>query len=212
MIITKQKELSKILAKLKDKKQVFIVGCAACATKCATGGEDQVKAMADALVKAHKSVLGYAMLDTPCDMRIVKRDLARHEQVTKADSLVLMSCGSGVQAVAQVIENMDLVPALDTLFLGTIERLGNFNQYCSLCGECIIDETGGLCPVTRCAKGLRNGPCGGAIKGKCEVNSDSDCVWVLIYDKLKKDPVALRKYQGSKNNATSGKPQKIKTR
>jgi hypothetical protein len=212
MIITKQKELNKILARLKDKKQVFIVGCAACATKCATGGEDQVKALAAELAKAQKDVVGSAVLDTPCDMRIVKKDLAHNEKAMKADSLILLSCGSGVQSIAQVLEDKDLVPALDTLFLGSIERLGNFNQYCSLCGECIIDETGGLCPVTRCAKGLRNGPCGGAIKGKCEVNSDNDCVWVLIYDKLKKDPAALRKYRGIKNNSANGKPQKIRTR
>jgi hypothetical protein len=212
MIITKQKELNKILEQLNGKSKVFVVGCAACATKCATGGEEQVKVLAEELEKNHKKVLGTMVLDTPCDMRIVKKDLANNEKAREAESLVLLSCGAGVQSISQVCADLDLVPALDTLFLGTIERLGNFNQYCSLCGDCIIDETGGLCPVTRCAKALVNGPCGGAVDGKCEVNSDQDCVWILIYEKLKKNPVRIKKYRKIKNNASIGKPQKIKTR
>lgn len=212
MIITKQKELNKILEQLKDKNKVFIVGCAACATKCATGGEDQVKVLAGELVKNQKQITGTIVLDTPCDMRIVKKDLINNENAKQAESLVLLSCGAGVQAIVQVWDTMDLVPALDTLFLGTIERLGNFNQYCSLCGDCIIDETGGFCPVTRCAKALVNGPCGGAVEGKCEVNSDLDCVWGLIYTKLKKNTANIKKYRKIKSNASSGKPQKIKSR
>lgn len=212
MIITKQKELNKILERLKGKTKVFVVGCAACATKCATGGEDQVKVLAGELVKNQKQITGTIVLDTPCDMRIVKKDLINNEKAKQAESLVLLSCGAGVQAIAQIWDTMELVPALDTLFLGTIERLGNFNQYCSLCGDCILDETGGLCPVTRCAKALINGPCGGAVEGKCEVNSDQDCVWVLIYEKLKKNPANIMRYRKIKSNAGSSGPQKIKSR
>jgi hypothetical protein len=212
MIITKQKELNKILERLKNKNNVFVVGCAACATKCATGGEEQVKILAAELAKNRKKVTGTMILDTPCDMRIVKKDLLNNENVLQAESLVLLSCGAGVQSIAQVCPDIDLVPALDTLFLGSIERLGNFNQYCSLCGDCIIDETGGLCPVTRCAKALVNGPCGGAINGKCEVNSDQDCVWILIYEKLKKNTVNIKKYRKIKSNTSISKPQRIKTR
>lgn len=212
MIITKQKELNKILEQLKDKKKVFVVGCAACATKCATGGEEQVKILAEELTKNHKQVTGSIVLDTPCDMRIVKKDLINNEKAKQAESLVLLSCGAGVQAIAQIWETMDLAPALDTLFLGTIERLGNFNQYCSLCGDCIIVETGGLCPVTRCAKALVNGPCGGAVNGKCEVNSELDCVWGLIYEKLKKNLANIKKYRKIKSNTSISKPQRIKSR
>lgn len=212
MIITKQKELNKILERLKDKSKVFVVGCAACATKCATGGEEQVKILAAELAKNQKHVTGTIVLDTPCDMRIVKKDLLNNEKAGQAESLVLLSCGAGVQSIAQVCPEMDLVPSLDTLFLGSIERLGNFNQYCSLCGDCIIDETGGLCPVTRCAKALVNGPCGGAVNGKCEVNSDQDCVWILIYEKLKKNTANIKKYRKIKSNASISKLQRIKTR
>jgi hypothetical protein len=212
MIITKQKELDKILEKLKNRKSVFIVGCAACATKCATGGEEQVQAMSVELSKQGLAITGTVVLDTPCDIRIVKKDLARDEKAQKADSLVLLTCGAGVQAISAVLEEKELVPALDTMFLGTIERLGNFQQFCSLCGDCIIDETGGICPVTRCAKSLVNGPCGGALKGKCEVNVENDCVWVTIYDKLKKNKAGIGDYRKIKNNAAVNKPQRIKTR
>ncbi|MEA1949392.1 MAG: methylenetetrahydrofolate reductase C-terminal domain-containing protein, partial [Thermodesulfobacteriota bacterium] len=53
------------------------------------------------------------------------------------------------------------------------------------CGECILARTGGICPVSRCAKRLLNGPCGGATKGKCEINKELDCAWQLIIDRLK---------------------------
>lgn len=212
MIITKQKELNKILEKIRDKKNLFLVGCAACATKCATGGEEQVKIMVQELTKLQKNIIGSIVLDTPCDMRIVRRDLGQNDQVRKSEGIVLLACGAGAQAISQVIEDKELIPALDTLFLGTIERLGNFNQYCSLCGECILDETAGICPVTRCAKGLVNGPCGGSINGKCEINSDNDCAWVLIYNKSKSNLSQIRKYRELKNNAVNSLPQKIKNR
>ncbi len=212
MIITKQKELDKILEKLKNRKNIFIVGCAACATKCATGGEDQVQALSVEMSKHGLAILGSMVLDTPCDIRVVKKDLARDDKAQKAESLVLLTCGAGVQAISSVLEDKELVPALDTMFLGTIERLGNFHQFCSLCGDCIIDETGGICPVTRCAKSLVNGPCGGALKGKCEVNSENDCAWITIYDKLKKNKTGIKKYHNIKNNAAVNKPQKVKTR
>lgn len=208
MIITKQKELNKILEKLRDKKNIFIVGCAACATKCATGGEEQVKILAKELKINHKNILGTIVLDTPCDIRIVKKELVPDKNIKEAESLILLCCGAGVQSVSQVMEDKELIPALDTLFLGTMERLGNFYQYCSLCGECIIDETGGICPLTRCAKALVNGPCGGAINGKCEIDTENDCAWELIYERLKNSP-DLKKYRNLKNYANVSKPQKV---
>lgn len=212
MIITKQKDLNKILERLKGKGKVFIVGCEACATKCATGGQEQVDAFAELLKQQGKDVVGSAVLDTPCDMRIVRRDLAQNEKVLQADGIVLLTCGAGIQAISQVIENKFLIPVLDTLFLGTIERLGNFNQYCSLCGECILEETGGICPATRCAKGLLNGPCGGSVNGKCEANSDNDCAWVLICRKSNGNSSQFRKYRELKNNSSQSSPQKVKSR
>jgi hypothetical protein len=67
-----------------------------------------------------------------------------------------------------------------------VDASGAFAERCSACGECIIEATGLICPVTRCPKSLLNGPCGGQDKGKCEVDKDKDCAWILIYNELKK--------------------------
>lgn len=207
MIITRQKDLNKIIENLKDKKNLFLVGCAACATKCATGGEEQLKMMTAELTSQQKTIVGAVVLDTPCDMRIVRKELVDNQKVSDAEVLILLSCGAGVQAISHILPDKYLVPALDTLFLGTIERLGNFHQYCSLCGDCVLEDTAGICPITRCAKSLLNGPCGGAVNGKCEINSENDCAWMLIYKKYQD---SLKKYRQPKNNYK--KPQEIKKR
>jgi len=71
------------------------------------------------------------------------------------------------------------------MFLGEAKKLGLFEEACHLCGDCVLGSTGGVCPISRCAKSLVNGPCGGAKNGKCEVNPENDCAWILIYNRLK---------------------------
>ncbi|HBU70034.1 MAG TPA: 5,10-methylenetetrahydrofolate reductase [Elusimicrobia bacterium] len=180
MIITVQKPLPEILDSLKDYDNVFIVGCAACATKCQTGGEEAVKKISEELKKAGKKVSGSAVLDTPCDIRVAKRDLKN----VSAGVFLILGCGAGVQSVEKVT-SAPLVPALDPVFTGTVERIGIYHEYCALCGSCMLAGTGGICPITRCAKSLINGPCGGAVNGKCEADPDSDCAWALILEKTK---------------------------
>ncbi|MCB4792806.1 MAG: methylenetetrahydrofolate reductase C-terminal domain-containing protein [Elusimicrobia bacterium] len=185
MIITTSKPFSEILSNIKSYKRIFVVGCAACAAKCQTGGEEQVKNMIEELKKENKEVTGFIVLDTPCDMRIVKKDLAKLPEVKRSEALLVLACGGGVQAIEKIVDK-PLLPALDPVFVGSIERIGVYNEFCSICGQCIIDSTGGICPVARCAKSLMNGPCGGAVNGKCEVDPELDCAWVLIYNKLNK--------------------------
>lgn len=185
MIITVTKPFSEILVTLASYRKIFVVGCAACATKCQTGGEDAVKAAIAALETAGKEVTGSAILDTPCDIRIAKKDLARSSAVAAADALLILACGAGVQAIEKAVEK-PLLPGLNPVFVGTTERIGLYQELCSVCGECILERTGGICPVTRCSKGLVNGPCGGMVDGKCEVDPNRDCAWVLIFEKLKK--------------------------
>ena len=185
MIITTSKPLSEIEANLKPFKKVFVVGCAACATKCQTGSEEAVKGIIGELEKWGKVVTGYKVLDTPCDIRIAKKELSKSPEVNSADCLLIMSCGAGVQSVEKAVDK-DVMPSLNPLFVGTTERIGIFQEYCAVCGECILDKTLGICPIARCAKGLVNGPCGGTVDGKCEVDLESDCVWALIYEKYKK--------------------------
>ena len=60
---------------------------------------------------------------------------------------------------------------------------------CQQCGQCLLSQTAYICPMT-CPKGLRNGPCGGTLDGKCEVLPEQPCVWVNINQKEKHDPEA----------------------
>ena len=102
-----------------------------------------------------------------------------------------MCCGAGCQSVREATEKT-VEPACNSMFLGNIQRLGNFNEKCSLCGECVLDDFGAICPVTRCAKGILNGPCGGTDNGKCETDQDKDCAWTLIYQQLEKEKASWR--------------------
>lgn len=185
MIITVAKPFEQLLKDLAPYRRVFVVGCAACATKCQTGSEEAVAKMIGELEKAGKEIAGSCILDTPCDMRVAKRDIGRSKEAAAADALLILACGAGVQAVEKVIDR-PLVPGLDPVFTGTTERIGVYHELCSICGECIAGRTGGICPVTRCAKGLVNGPCGGTVNGKCETDLNRDCVWALIFEKMRK--------------------------
>ncbi|MHA1431726.1 MAG: methylenetetrahydrofolate reductase C-terminal domain-containing protein, partial [Candidatus Freyarchaeota archaeon] len=150
-----------------------VVGCGTCATLCQTGGDEQVKEMVQKLTDWGKEVTGSIVIESPCDLRIDRRDLKRiGDAVNEADALLVMSCGVGVQTVAEASNKITLA-ALDTVFIGQVERIGKFYERCRACGECILNETGGICPITRCAKHLLNGPCGGMHEGKCEVGDKS---------------------------------------
>jgi hypothetical protein len=185
MIITVAKPFERLLKSLAAYRRVFIVGCAACATKCKTGGEEAAAAMAEELRMAGKEVNGSCILDTPCDIRIARRDVGHSEEALSADALLVLACGAGVQSVEKVT-GKPLIPGLDPVFTGTTERIGVYHEFCSVCGDCLLEKTGGICPVARCAKGLVNGPCGGTVDGKCEADLGRDCAWALIFDKLKR--------------------------
>ena len=186
MIITISKPFTEIVDLLSRHKNIFIVGCAACATKCRTGGEEALAVMAAALENEGKTISGRKILDTPCDIRVARKDLKEIAGGT-AGAVLVLACGAGVQAVEKAV-SIAVYPALNPVFTGTTERIGIYHEYCSLCGDCILGKTGGICPLTRCAKGLVNGPCGGAAGGKCEVDRDDDCAWVLIAEKVKNNP------------------------
>jgi ferredoxin len=184
MIISKQKPFSEILAALENFNRVFLVGCAKCATACKSGGEEEVFQMQERLVSSGKEVTGSIIIDETCHMLRTSRDLrSKKEVVEEADAILVLACGSGVQSVSESIPKKT-VAALDTLFLGNIRRFGQFEQRCSLCGDCVVTETAGICPATLCPKGLMNGPCGGMAEGRCETDPDAECAWVMIHDRL----------------------------
>jgi ferredoxin len=212
MIVSKQKPLEQLLAALGDRQKVFLIGCAKCATVCKAGGEEQVWQLQEALTAEGYGVTGTIIIDEACHMLRVQRDLrAKQEMVDEADSLLVLACGAGVQSVASATPK-PTIAGLDTLFLGNIKRFGQFEQRCSLCGQCIVTETAGICPVTACAKGLLNGPCGGMDNGRCEMDKNSDCAWVQIIQRLEERGQTSRLAAGAepKDYSTMLKPASLK--
>ncbi len=208
--VTEQKPFEEIKEFLGKCKSVYIIGCGTCATALHTGGKAEVLEMKDKLEAEGKTVPGWMVIPTACD-ELTKYALeASDEEIQKADCLLVMSCSYGVHQVAQFNEK-PVFPALNTLFIGKENLEGVLDEVCSQCGECVLAWTGGICPVTSCAKGLLNGPCGGTNKGKCEVDPDKDCAWTLIYNRLKKQDRLdlIEKEQPPKNYQAVVKPGKL---
>lgn len=185
MILSKQKPWEEVLSYLDGENNVFILGCNGCAQASGTGGPAQVEEMKSKLEEINKKVTGSAIIDFLCQKALVKSRLrTKVEPIGAADSILVMTCGVGVQAVAAAV-NKVCHPACDTVSLGGSRGEWKGSERCLECGECLLEYTGGICPLTACTKGLINGQCGGASKGKCELNPEKDCGWELIYKRLK---------------------------
>ena len=185
MIISEKKPLEEVLEYIKDAQKVIVTGCSLCATTCKVGGEEEIEEMKNILQENGKEVLGVKLLDPSCNLLKVKKDLkSLKEELKEADAIISLACGDGTQTIAKNVK-IPVYPGNNTMFIGEIERVGQFSESCKACGECELGWTGGICPVTMCAKGLLNGACGGAKDGKCEVNPENDCAWIKIYEKLK---------------------------
>lgn len=185
MILSKQKPWEEILSYLDGEDSVFILGCNGCAQASGTGGPEQVKEMKSKLEEAGKKVTGSSVIDFLCEKALVKSKLrTKIEPIRTADSILVMTCGVGVQAVAAAV-NKVCHPACDTINLGGSRGEWMGSERCLECSECLLEYTGGICPLTACTKGLISGQCGGASQGKCELNPEKDCGWELIYNRLK---------------------------
>ncbi|MDP3297094.1 MAG: methylenetetrahydrofolate reductase C-terminal domain-containing protein [Thermodesulfovibrionia bacterium] len=187
MIITAKRDLQELMENIKNYKSFFLIGCSECASLCATGGEPELKAMKETLDAEGKKITGSFVAKTGCQVLGTKVELKPFKDaIAEADCILVMSCGAGTQTAVELYEDKPVYPTNDTLFLGNMTRLQMFDERCSLCGKCILDKTGGICPVTACPKGLLNGPCGGTNEGKCEVSPDIECAWVRIYNRMKR--------------------------
>ena len=207
--ITKKKPFEELAKLLEDMERIFIIGCGTCTTMCHTGGQPEVIDMEEVLRTKGKVVTGWMVIPVACD-ELSHEALEEHrESIEQAQALLIMTCAFGVQTVAMHLDK-PVLPALDTLFIGKEKSLGTFEEICVQCGECVLGETAGICPVAGCHKGLVNGPCGGTNKGKCEVDSNKDCVFTLIYKKLAKMGKVdlMRKYHSPKNYHLEPKPGK----
>lgn len=186
MIITSQKDFKDIIKALAKGRKVFLVGCSECAALCGTGDEKALAAMKEQLETAGINVTGGMIATTGCQVLGTKTELKGHkEAIDSSDVILSMSCGAGAQTLEEIFPLKEVYTANDSLFLGNMTRFRQFDERCSMCGDCVLNETGGICPVTRCPKGILNGPCGGVRDGKCEVDPNIDCCFVLIYNRLK---------------------------
>ncbi|MBN1958201.1 MAG: methylenetetrahydrofolate reductase C-terminal domain-containing protein [Desulfuromonadales bacterium] len=186
MIISSPKKRASLEALMKDYQAVFLVGCGSCATVCKVGGEEEVFATQEWLEECGHEVTGSMILDEACHIMRAAREIRRfRDQIADADVLLVLSCGAGAQSISDCTDK-PVLTGVDPLFLGNVRRFGQYEEKCSLCGDCILNETAGICPVTTCAKGLLNGPCGGMEDGYCEVDRQQQCAWVRIYQRLEK--------------------------
>lgn len=187
MIITKKKDFQELYENIKGYNSFFLLGCSECATLCGTGGEPELKEMKEVLESLGKEVTGTFVAKTGCQVLGTKVELKLFkEAIDKAECIIVLSCGAGTQTAVELYEDKPVYPANDTMFLGNMTRYQMFDERCSLCGECILDKTGGICPITTCPKGLLHGPCGGMKDGHCEVNPELKCAWVRIYERMKR--------------------------
>ena len=208
--ITQQKKEDEIDELLNGLGRIFIIGCGTCVTLTHTGGDPEVREMSEKLSEKGKLITGHLVLPVACD-NLTEQALGEYgPQMDQADVLLIMTCAFGVQTIASHSKKL-VIPALDTLFMGKETALGQFDEICTQCGTCILGETGGICPVTSCHKGLVNGPCGGTNNGKCEIDSAKDCAWTLIYNRLKElgRLDGMRKFQKPRNHLGEPSPGKL---
>ena len=201
----------------KNAKNLLIVGCDGCASIIQVGGERQAEILKTLLemksrVKGEDGSASQAIsILRQCDRQIVVSSL--NPVIGDYDTLVSLGCGVGVQTLADLYRDKLIIPANDTEFIGMHDtKADKFYEMCRACGDCILFETGGVCPITRCTKSLLNGPCGGQSNGKCEVGGwKKECAWVQIYERLKaRDRLDLfTKFRPPKDYRVSGHPREL---
>jgi ferredoxin len=187
MITAERKPLEELMEFIRPHRRILLVGCNECVTVCAAGGRKEVAILASALqmasLKAGRPVeIEQMTLERQCDPEYVEELTS---QISRADAVMSMACGCGVQEVARRFREKIVYPAVNTKFMGASERQGVWAERCQGCGDCVLGITGGVCPVARCSKRLFNGPCGGSTSGQCEISPDVECAWQLIWDRLK---------------------------
>ncbi|MEM7223628.1 MAG: methylenetetrahydrofolate reductase C-terminal domain-containing protein [Pseudomonadota bacterium] len=183
MIVAEQKPMPELQRMLKGKKKVLAVGCGTCVSVCFSGGKKETGALASALTTAAR--LNGEELEV--EERTVQRQCVQEfiapldEDLGDYDAVLSLGCGVGVQALAERNPKTRILPGLDTNFMGQPTEPGIWEERCVGCGHCVLEYTGGLCPITRCPKQLMNGPCGGSENGMCEVDTSIPCVWSKIW-------------------------------
>ena len=188
MIVADRKRINEIRDMVKGHDRVLLVGCGTCVTVCLSGGEREVCILGSALRMALKLigrgqvVVDECVIERQCEDAFIDVLAGR---AVEYDAICSLGCGAGVQALAERFPDRAVYPGLNTQFIGILEAQGVWAEKCAACGACRLGEFAAVCPITRCAKRLFNGPCGGSRGGKCEITADRDCAWQLIYDRAK---------------------------
>ncbi|MBM4140988.1 MAG: 5,10-methylenetetrahydrofolate reductase [Nitrospira sp.] len=184
MLISEQKPFEEILDYVTKDRVIFLIGCKGCADGCESGGERQVLEIKKRLEEEGKAISGFSLIDMVCNEALTRMKLAAYaEAIESADSVLVMTCGAGIQTVASSTHKV-IHPGCNTISSGHAEW--KQAERCMECGDCVLEFTGGICPIARCAKGLLNGPCGGSQGGKCEISPNLPCAWQLIIERHSK--------------------------
>lgn len=186
MIVAEAKPLEEIKTLVADAKNILVVGCGTCVTVCFAGGSREAAVMSSLLRMASKMdgqrrQVTDVTVQRQCEWEYLD---TISDAVQKADLVLSLGCGVGVQAIVEHFPSTWVVPGLNTKFMGLTEEQGVWSERCAGCGDCLLGITGGICPIARCSKQLLNGPCGGSVDGHCEIADDTSCAWQLIYDRL----------------------------
>ncbi|MFN2119198.1 MAG: methylenetetrahydrofolate reductase C-terminal domain-containing protein [Anaerolineales bacterium] len=219
MITAERKPLDEITELVGERKKVLVAGCDTCVAICLTGGEKEAEILASELriqaaQNGNEVEVEHTSAIRQCEWEYL--DLIA-DKVENVDVVVSMACGIGIQSMAEKFAPTIVLPAVNTNMLGMPQEHAVWLERCGACGECVIGETAGICPVVRCSKSLMNGPCGGSHEGKCEVTTpekeDIDCAWHLIWERLKEqgreEMMFVNRPAKNWSRSSSGGPRKM---
>ena len=187
MIVGEQKPFEEIWQMIRHYRKVLVFGCNTCVAVCHAGGNKEAEILGSLLrMQAKQEGVDMEIRDSGIERQCEHEFFESKMEILEWPDLVLcLGCGVGVQFMAEKFQGKLIFPGINTTFMGAVERAGVFTEKCQGCGRCMLAETGGICPVSRCAKRIMNGPCGGSSKGKCEISKETDCAWQLIVDRMK---------------------------
>lgn len=187
MIVGDRKPFDEIIRMIDPYRDILVLGCNECVTVCAVGGAKEVAILASQirmrrLTEGLKTKVDEKTIERQCDVEYLEE---LKDIVGGYDAVLSLACGCGVQFLGERFTDVPVLPGVNTTFMGVTERQGFWTERCQGCGDCILDKTMGICPVTRCAKSILNGPCGGSSEGRCEIDKETPCAWHLIIERYR---------------------------
>ena len=187
MIVAQRKNIPDLLSIVQAHKKILVLGCGTCVTVCLAGGQREVGIIASSLRMAARLKdlpleVEEMTIERQCDNVFLEQAA---DAIKRNDAVLSLGCGAGVQALAERYGDKPVYAGLDTSFIGILEERGVWTEKCAACGACVLHDYGGICPITRCAKHMLNGPCSGSTEDRCEVDAERQCAWQLIYKRLR---------------------------